>query len=239
MATPTHDTEKPTLIHLQNSSSQPVLWALEELSIPYAIIPHLRGIGAAPPELKNTHPQGKAPQLITTDGHVLTQLSAILLYLLRKYDTKHQFHNPEQSVDDAAREEYLVCLGVCDMAGKLGSKFMLDGVARMAPWFVRPILSKVRSTLGSMVLDPDVAGVMGVLESELKDGREWFMGGDAPGRADFVLKFFVDLAVMPKYVKLDGYPRVREWRGRCEGREAWKRGLEKGNGYDLDFPAKW
>ena len=79
---------------------------------------------------------------------------------------------------------------------------------------------------------------MGVLEAELA-GRNWFMGGDAPSRADFVLRFFVDLGVHPKYVTLERYPKITEWRARCDAREAWKKSLEKGNGYDLDFPSKW
>ena len=69
--------------------------------------------------------------------------------------------------------------------------------------------------------------------------KEWLMGGDAPSRADFVLHFFVGLAVQPGYVDLNRYPRVKAWMVRCEAREAWKRALEKGNGYDLNIPGQW
>ena len=125
------------------------------------------------------------------------------------------------------------------MAGKLGAKLMFAGVAAHGPWFLRPLFNKVNSVVGGMVLDPDIGAVMGVLESELQDGREWFMGGTAPGRADFLLRFFMDLGVDPGYVKLEGYPAVKRWWERCGYREAWKSALEKGNGYDLDFPGKW
>jgi len=101
------------------------------------------------------------------------------------------------------------------------------------------------------VLDPDIEGCFKVLEGELspasvEDGdggnkaeKEWFMGGDAPSRADFVLHFFVGLAVQPGYVDLDRYPKLKAWMARCEAREAWKRALEKGNGYDLNIPGQW
>jgi glutathione S-transferase len=54
-----------------------------------------------------------------------------------------------------------------------------------------------------------------------------------------VLKFFVDLGVAPGFVRLERYGKVKAWWERCEGREGWKRALEKGNGYDLDFLGKW
>ena len=96
-----------------------------------------------------------------------------------------------------------------------------------------------RRYLHSLFLDADLKAAFDVMEAEL-EGREWFMGGTEPGRVDFILHFYVDLAVMPGYFVLgEGYPRVRGWWERCEGREAWKRGLERGNGYDLDFPGRW
>ncbi|SPO01728.1 uncharacterized protein DNG_04401 [Cephalotrichum gorgonifer] len=72
---------------MANSASQPVLWLLEELSIDYDIRKYERADGPAPAELKDTHPQGKSPQLLTSDGSVITQLSAILLYFVQTYDT--------------------------------------------------------------------------------------------------------------------------------------------------------
>ncbi|KAK2593564.1 hypothetical protein QQS21_008739 [Conoideocrella luteorostrata] len=226
---------KPTLIHLENSCSQSVLWLLEELKVDYAIRKFARPSGQAPPELKDTHPQGKSPQLILPDGRVITQLSAILLYILSTYDSENRFHSVDH---DPVREEQLVCIGACDLSSKLGSKFMFDGLTALSPFFIRPILSLVRNKINTLVLDPDVEAAMGVLENEIK-GRQWFMGGDEPSRADFVLHFNVDLAVQPNYVKLEKYPALQEWMARCNAREAWKTSLKVGNGYDLDFPSKW
>jgi glutathione S-transferase len=35
------------------------------------------------------------------------------------------------------------------------------------------------------------------------------------------------------YVDLEMYPKIVQWRKRVQGRDAWKRALEKGNGYEL------
>jgi glutathione S-transferase len=38
------------------------------------------------------------------------------------------------------------------------------------------------------------------------------------------------------WVDLEGeWPRLAAWRKRILERDAWKRGMEKGNGYDLRF----
>jgi glutathione S-transferase len=235
MAAPAPPVTKPTLIHLQSSCSQSVLWALEELGIDYDVRKFERPTGQAPPELKQTHPQGKSPQLLLPDGRVVTQLSAVLLYLLRTYDTAHRFHREDH---DPVREEQLVCIGACDLSAKVGSKLMFHALTLLSPFFVRPLLNHIRNTINRRALDPDVEAALGVLEGEIK-GRQWFMEGDEPSRVDFMLHFYVDGAVQPKYVDLKDYPGLQEWMARCEARDAWKRSLEVGNGYDLDFPSRW
>lgn len=223
-----------TLIHLANSSSQPVVWLLEELGVDYELRAFDRK-GTAPPELKNTHPQGKAPQLILANGRVITQLSAITMYLINTYDKGHTFRGEE---NDPVHEEQLVCIGVSDLSGKVGAKFMFHGMAVMSPFFIRPLLNTVRSKINNLLFNPDITAAFNVLETDLGE-KEWFLGGQAPSRADFVLHFFVDLAVQPKYVDFEKYPNLKRWKSRCEARPAWKRSLEKGNGYDLDFPSQW
>ena len=213
------------------------MWALEELSVDYDIRKFPRPDGLAPPELKDTHPQGKSPQLILADGRVITQSTAILLYLFRTYDTAHRFHHP--GVDDPVREDQLIGIGHTDLESRVVStRLTFDALVIKSPFFVRPIMKAVRDTISRTVLDPEIVAILGVLESEL-DGREWFMGGDGPTRPDFSLRFAVDLVVKLRYNNLKDYPRLTAWFDRCEAREAWKRSLEKGNGYDLDFTSKW
>ncbi|KAB5566929.1 hypothetical protein GE09DRAFT_750748 [Coniochaeta sp. 2T2.1] len=248
MASTSMSIGRPTLIHLQDSSSQIILWALEELGIDYDLHSHPRpaksiaDLEALRTALKKTHPLGKAPQLILADGgRVLTQQSAILFYLRETYDKggdRRVFSHPENT-EDVVREQYLIGLAR-DIDSKVGAKLMFHGMSVLAPFVVRPVLNFVRRKADAVALDPDIGGIFAQLEAELeKGGREWFMGGDRPSCPDVLLKYFVDLTVQSGYVDLRARPRIKGWLERCEAREAWKRGLEKGNGYDLDWPGKW
>ena len=80
-----------TLHHLEHSRSLRILWALEELGLEYEVKFYKRlPTYAAPPELKNIHPLGKAPVL--TDGDLVIAESAVILeYLQANYDTEHKF----------------------------------------------------------------------------------------------------------------------------------------------------
>ena len=71
--------------HLNNSRSQRVLWALEELGLPYEIKHYQRDAvtNLAPPELKAVHPLGKSP-LLEDNGTVIEESGAIIQYLLDK-----------------------------------------------------------------------------------------------------------------------------------------------------------
>ena len=115
---------------------------------------------------------------------------------------------------------------------------MFAAVAVKSPFFIRPVARYMGNMVSRLIVDPAIKAIVSFLNGELK-GREWFMGGDEPSRADFVLKFWVDLAAHPKYVDIEQYQELKEWRERCEARDGWKRSLEKGNGYDLDFASKW
>jgi glutathione S-transferase len=70
-----------TLHHLAYSRSTRVLWALEELGIPYELVVYQRTASfRSPPELAAVHPLGKAP-VIVDDGLVVAESGAILTYL--------------------------------------------------------------------------------------------------------------------------------------------------------------
>ena len=67
--------------------------------------------GRAPVEFQKTHPLGKAPQLTTVDGRVITESSAIAQYLIGKYDTAGKFKGDDHR-NDWIRDEEL-----CSLAG--------------------------------------------------------------------------------------------------------------------------
>ena len=75
-----------TVHHLNRSRSQRILWLLEELGQPYAIIPYKRDAktNLAPPELKLVHPLGKSP-MIEIDGQLVVESGAIVELLCTRF----------------------------------------------------------------------------------------------------------------------------------------------------------
>lgn len=80
-----------TVHHLNQSRSQRILWALEELALPYQIVRYQREkTMLAPPALKKVHPLGKSP-VIEDHGMVIAESGAILEYLQDTYDSIGRF----------------------------------------------------------------------------------------------------------------------------------------------------
>ena len=76
--------------HLNQSRSQRVLWALEELSLPYKIERYQRDkTMMAPAALRKVHPLGKSP-VLEDNGLILAESGAILEYLQETYDPTSQ-----------------------------------------------------------------------------------------------------------------------------------------------------
>lgn len=166
---------------------------------------------------------------------MITQASAIVLYLLRTYDTEHRFHDPAPTTEDMIREEYLLSLANADLISHLRCKTTFAAVNIRSPFFIRPLTGAINRQVFAVYLDPKVANIVKVLDTELA-GRQWLMGGEEPSRPDFAMKFAVELGAGSGYIDLETLPSVKAWSERCSGRDAWKWALEKGNGFDLNWP---
>src|SRR5690606_20923823 len=75
-----------TVHHLNNSRSQRILWLLEELGLDYEVVRYQRDAEtmAAPAELRDVHPLGKAP-VVVEGGEVLGESGAIVELLLERH----------------------------------------------------------------------------------------------------------------------------------------------------------
>ncbi|KAM3069068.1 hypothetical protein ACMFMG_004249 [Clarireedia jacksonii] len=216
----------PTLHHLNNSQSQRVLWFLEELGIEYNLVKYTRVGGRAPPELKNVHFLGKAPVLVTPDSRAIAETSAIMSYLIQTYDTAGRF-----GTDDPIRDETLTSFAGSTM-GTMGMiELVFDVVAHKSPWPLSKLFGAVKGQVHRNFTAPEYAVQFEFLEKELGN-REWF-NGETLGRSDVMLSFPVDFLTAKEYVDLSKYPKIEQWRKRVQTRDAWKRALEKGNGYEL------
>lgn len=91
-----------TVHHLNQSRSHRVIWALEELSLPYEIVHYQREkTMLAPESLKRVHPLGKSP-VIEDNGLILAESGAILEYLQETYDAESQL----KPLDPAHKVQY-------------------------------------------------------------------------------------------------------------------------------------
>jgi glutathione S-transferase len=130
---------------------------------------------------------------------------------------------------DWIRDEVLLSLNTTNLGRLTNLMMMLDfnglgiGAGEWGKSFDGPALKKV----------------LGDLERELTSGPDggFFMGAQ-PGRADIMLEFPMAMLSQRRWVDLKTeFPELNAWLERCYAREAWKRSLEKGNGYDLTtFP---
>jgi glutathione S-transferase len=91
-----------TVHHLNQSRSHRVIWALEELGLPYEIVHYQREKNMLAPEaLKKVHPLGKSP-VIEDNGLILAESGAILEYLQETYDAESRL----KPLDPAHKVQY-------------------------------------------------------------------------------------------------------------------------------------
>ncbi|GAP92697.1 putative glutathione S-transferase [Rosellinia necatrix] len=230
---------KPTLLHLSNSQSQTILWLLEELEIPYdlKLIDREKSgpnKNRAPAVLKETHPLGKSPQLITASGRVVIERSAITAYLIETYDAAGRFKVSGADEDhDGLREQELVGFAEASFNLTALTAMMLHYTKVLSPFFVRPLVAAVSAMLHVGYLDKELDLQLRFMDGLLARGQPYFLSDTDPTRVDFVMIFFVQTVHQSGVVNLAPYPNVLAWHDRCVARPAWKRGMEKGNGYNL------
>ncbi|TVY31517.1 Glutathione S-transferase [Lachnellula subtilissima] len=229
-ATEAETTQKaglPTLHHLDHSQSQRMIWLLEELGIEYNLVKYKRIDNRAPPELAKIHQLGKAPILVTADGRPIIETSAIVSYLLKTYDLDGLF-----ATDDWLREEMLSSFAGSSIGPVTGTALLSELLPKHSPWPISIIMRMVHGMVQKTYTNGEFTKAMKFLDSELGD-KEWF-NGENLGKSDVMLSWPLDMIVQRGWVDLEGdWPRLAAWRKGILQRDAWKRGMEKGNGYDL------
>lgn len=206
---------------------------LEELEIPYNLELHKRPEsgplkGRAPEELKQTHPLGKAPQLETGDGRVLVETLVIAKYLIDTYDTNGKFKGDGER-NDALRDDQLCNLAAASIGPVMNLELIMTILDNAVPFFIRPLISLAHKKLHQAYIGPDLNLYFQYLNDQLGD-QDYFLGAN-PGRTDFIMKWPMDLCIQNKFVDVKAYPNLDKWYTRVNERPAWKRSLEKGNGY--------
>lgn len=146
-------------------------------------------------------------------------------YLIRTFDTEDKFGLRN---GDWIRDEVLVSINNTNLSRATFTMMMLD-------------MGLLKNGAGNRFDGPALRSALADVEQELKDGPEggWFMGKE-PGRADILMEYPINSTKVRKYLNLKSeFPELDAWLERVHARPAYKRALEKGNGYDMTiFPQR-
>jgi glutathione S-transferase len=161
------------------------------------------------------------------DGNrYIPESSAIATYLIRTYDTADKFGLKN---GDWVHDEVLTSLSQTNLNRGIGFMLMLDFGA----------IRNGEGPMGKRFDGPEQRSQLAELERELVEGpKGGFFMGEHPGRADILLEYPISSIKHRNWVDLAReFPKLDEWLQRVYDRPAFKRSLEKGNGYDLSiFP---
>jgi glutathione S-transferase len=208
---------RPKLVvhHLNDSRSQRVLWALEELGLPYEIAPYQRDAATrlAPPELKAVHPLGKSP-VLQEGKRMIAESGAILDYLVRRHG-KGKLAPPQDTAD---YDDYVHWMHYPEGSAML--PVLLQLYAARLGEAAAPLQPRI---------DQEFANHLGYIEQAVS-GRDYLIG-DHFTAADIQLSFMLQGARAQG--KLTGYPAANAYLDRMETRPAFQRSLERGGPYGL------
>jgi glutathione S-transferase len=200
--------------HLNNSRSQRVLWLLEELGTPYAIVHYQRDAKTrlAPPELKAIHPLGKSP-VIRDGGQVVAESGAIMEYLVERH--ANGGWAPAQNTDAFETYRYWMHYAEGSLMPPLLIKLYLGLVGDAA----KPVVERV---------DGNVRTHLDFIEQTLRSSK--FLVGSEITAADLQMSFPMEVIATQGMLD-DAYPNSRAWLKGLHARPAYQRALEKGGPY--------
>lgn len=217
-----------TVHHLNQSRSQRVLWALEELSLPYQIVRYQREkTMLAPPALKKIHPLGKSP-VVEDNGLILAESGAILEYLQETYDSASQLKpdNPEQ------RLNYRFWLHYAEgsLMPLLLMKLVFASLGKPpVPFGLRSLGKVLGQGVQKAYLNKQLETHARYLESCLAQ-NSWF-AGDRLSMADVQMSFPV-MALLARG-GINDLPHLQAWKKKVEMRPAWQRAIQQGGPFEL------
>ena len=204
--------------HLEHSRSFRILWALEELGLEYKIKLYKRlASHAAPPELRQVHPLGKAP-ILTTNEETIAESAMILEFLQDEFDAEQKFKPQEKQ---ACRQyQYWMHYAEGSLMPYLVMTLVVNSVPNRAPFLIRPVAKKIMSGIKAGFLNPRIKEHIHYLEGYLSQ-HEYF-AGDEFGFADVQMGF--PLIAMQERVG-GNHPNIDAFIERVKVRPAYLRAL--------------
>lgn len=217
-----------TVHHLNQSRSQRVLWALEELSLPYQIVRYQRDkTMMAPATLRKIHPLGKSP-VLEHNGLILAESGAILEYLQETYDPGGQMKPQEREL----KLQYRFWLHYAEgsLMPLLLMKLVFASLGKPpVPFGLRTLGKVLGQGVEKAYLNRQLETHARFLESSLEKHR-WF-AGDHLSMADVQMSFPV-FALLERG-GIDNLPRLQNWKKNVEMRPAWQRAIQQGGPFEI------
>ena len=199
--------------HLNDSRSQRVLWLLEELELPYELVPHARDATTrlAPPALAQVHPLGKSP-VLQDDGRTVIESGAIIDYLVRRHGSGRLQPDPASADYDNYQQwlHYAEGSAMLPLMLKLYVGRLGEAGAPLAPR-----------------INSELANHLGFVNQSL-DGKDWLVANQFSA-ADVQMSFVGEAARGLRA----SYPAIDAWVRRFQQRPAYQRALQRGGPYSL------
>lgn len=217
-----------TVHHLNQSRSQRVLWALEELQLPYQVVSYQPGKDMlAPAELKSVHPLGKSP-VVEDNGHILAESGAILEYLQETYDSARRL-KPE-SVEDKLQYRFWLHYAEGSLMPLLLMKLVFASLGKPpVPFGMRTLGNALGKGVQKAWLNRQVDTHARFIEAHLSRQR-WFAGAEL-SMADIQMSFPA-MALLARG-GVENLPHLTQWVQRVEQRPAWQKAVERGGPFTL------
>jgi glutathione S-transferase len=220
--------------HLNDSRSQRILWALEELAVPYEIVRYDRDKKTmlAPASLQKVHPLGKSP-VVVDEGHTIAESGAILEYLIDRYGGKNGAPELAPAADAFdERMKYRFWLHYAE--GSLMPMLLLRLITNQiqtakVPFFIKPVTKQIAGKLEAGFVAPNLARHLDFIEKELA-GKTWLVG-EALSGADIQMSFPLEAGRARGGITAATHPNIWALVERIHARPAFERALERGGPY--------
>lgn len=218
-----------TVHHLNLSRSQRVLWALEELELPYQIVRYQREPTMLAPEaLKKVHPLGKSP-VLEDEGNILAESGAILEYLQETRDPQQKLK--PLSPQDRLQYRFWLHYAEGSLMPMLLMKLVFASLGKPpVPIGLRTVGKVLGQGVQKAYLNKQLATHAAFIESHLAQ-HSWF-AGEQLSMADIQMSYPA-FALLARGEQGD-LPHLAAWKKKVEMRPAWQRAIVQGG--PLDFP---
>ncbi len=217
-----------TVHHLNQSRSQRVIWAVEELALPYQIVRYQREkTMMAPPSLKKVHPLGKSP-VVEDNGLIVAESGAILEYLQETYDLTSQLK--PQSPEQKLQYRFWLHYAEGSLMPILLMKLVFNSLGKPpVPFGLRTLGKGLGKGVQKAWLNPQLDTHARFIEAHLSE-NSWF-AGDRLSMADIQMSFPI-FALLARG-GIDNLPHTQAWKKKVEMRPAWQRAIQQGGPFDL------